>query len=200
MAETFRLRIYSKLSRSFLGTARYPKQPVFNGCLVISNHFLCTDLESSNWNNHFKVDVSGSRCIYKAMRYVTISGLVYPCQDCEPRMLLAQAVATILRALRTAFHTSLGGVWCVLVYELMAAKKAYVEIFTNYGVKQNPSFISTGFCCNIQKSYWYCPSNVFLSRSLRRNLFDSKKADCPTIGQTNQSWMTTLTGNYPPVN
>ena len=28
-----------------------------------------------------------------------------PCgQDCEPRMLLAQAVATILRALRTAFH------------------------------------------------------------------------------------------------
>ncbi len=29
-----------------------PKQPVFNGCLVISNHFLCKDWESSNWNNH----------------------------------------------------------------------------------------------------------------------------------------------------
>ena len=30
----------------------YPKQPVLKGCLVISNHFLYKDLESSNWNNH----------------------------------------------------------------------------------------------------------------------------------------------------
>ena len=28
-----------------------------------NNHFSCKDLESSNWNNHFKVDVSGSRYI-----------------------------------------------------------------------------------------------------------------------------------------
>ncbi len=27
-------------------------QPFINGCLVISNHFLCKDWESSNWNNH----------------------------------------------------------------------------------------------------------------------------------------------------
>ena len=31
----------------------YPKQPcVDGGCLVISNHFWCNDLESSGWNNH----------------------------------------------------------------------------------------------------------------------------------------------------
>ena len=30
----------------------YPKLAVLNGCLVISNHFLYKDLESSNWNNH----------------------------------------------------------------------------------------------------------------------------------------------------
>ena len=34
-----------------------PKQHVFNGRLVISTHFSCKDLESSDWNNHFKVDV-----------------------------------------------------------------------------------------------------------------------------------------------
>ncbi len=28
------------------------KQPVFYGCLVISNHFSCKDFESSSWNNH----------------------------------------------------------------------------------------------------------------------------------------------------
>ena len=28
-----------------------PKQPVWNGCLVISNHFPSKDSESSNWNN-----------------------------------------------------------------------------------------------------------------------------------------------------
>ena len=28
-----------------------------------NHHFSCKDLESSNWNNHFKVDVSGSRYI-----------------------------------------------------------------------------------------------------------------------------------------
>ena len=33
-------------------------QPIFNGCLVISNHFLCNDLESSNWNQHKK-----TRCL-----------------------------------------------------------------------------------------------------------------------------------------
>ena len=30
-----------------------PKHP-FLGCLVISNHFLCKDWESSNWNNIYK--------------------------------------------------------------------------------------------------------------------------------------------------
>ena len=29
-------------------TSWNPKHPVFNGCLVISNHFLCKDFESSN--------------------------------------------------------------------------------------------------------------------------------------------------------
>ena len=38
-----------------------PKQPVLNGWKWWNNHFLYKDLESSNWNNHFKVDVSGSR-------------------------------------------------------------------------------------------------------------------------------------------
>ena len=31
-----------------------PHNHPLNGCLVISNHFLCKDLESSNWNNHKK--------------------------------------------------------------------------------------------------------------------------------------------------
>ena len=30
------------------GSTWNPKQPVSNGCLVISNHFLCNDLELSN--------------------------------------------------------------------------------------------------------------------------------------------------------
>lgn len=37
------------------------KQELFNGCLVISTHFHHKDLETSNWNNHLSVDVSGSR-------------------------------------------------------------------------------------------------------------------------------------------
>ena len=43
----------------YLGQMDHPKdQPgtlnnqIFNGCLVISNHFPCKDFESSNWNNH----------------------------------------------------------------------------------------------------------------------------------------------------
>ena len=32
-----------------------PKQPFINRCLVISNHFLCKDWESSNWNNHLQM-------------------------------------------------------------------------------------------------------------------------------------------------
>ena len=31
---------------------------------MISNHFLCNDLELSNWNNHNKLVVWSSRCIY----------------------------------------------------------------------------------------------------------------------------------------
>ena len=33
-----------------------------------NNHFPSKGLESSNWNNHFKVDVSGTRCIKQTIR------------------------------------------------------------------------------------------------------------------------------------
>ena len=36
----------------------------FNGCLVISSHFPCQDLESSHWNTHSSMDVSGSRLLF----------------------------------------------------------------------------------------------------------------------------------------
>ena len=39
-----------------------------NHCLTDvwwNNHFLCSDLESSNWNNHKKLVVWGSRRIYE---------------------------------------------------------------------------------------------------------------------------------------
>ena len=36
-----------------------------------NNHFSCKDLESSNWNNHFKVDVSGSRKMFPVDSHVS---------------------------------------------------------------------------------------------------------------------------------
>ena len=41
-------------SSDFVKDTWNPKQPVLNGCLVISNHFLHKDLESSNWNIIYK--------------------------------------------------------------------------------------------------------------------------------------------------
>ncbi len=43
------------------------KEPLFNGCLVISNHFLCKDLESFNWNNHSEIHISCSRKILSTL-------------------------------------------------------------------------------------------------------------------------------------
>ena len=47
-----------------------PKQPVFNGCFVEqwNTNYWCNDLESSNWNNYFKVEVSSTRNIYIYVR------------------------------------------------------------------------------------------------------------------------------------
>lgn len=43
-----------------------PKQPVLNGWEWWISHFLCKKMKSSNWNNHWKMDVEGTRCLCAA--------------------------------------------------------------------------------------------------------------------------------------
>ena len=56
-------------------------QPFFSGWKWWNNNFSCKDLESSNWNNHLKVDVSGSRYIFLTQTHyplVNIAGWKMP--------------------------------------------------------------------------------------------------------------------------
>ncbi len=51
-----------------------------------NNHFLCKDLESSNWNNHFKVDVSGSRLQVNTIFMVRMLLLMVSSNECPANM------------------------------------------------------------------------------------------------------------------
>ena len=51
-------------------------QPFINRCLVISNHFLCKDWESSNWNNHLY--------IYKRHEFSTFLCTTFLTRSSEP--------------------------------------------------------------------------------------------------------------------